>query len=145
MVAHNDIAVRAENLTKIFGDFTAVDSVSFEVYAGEIFGFLGPNGAGKTTTIKILCGLLTPTSGTGIVAGWDCSTQYEEIRKDIGYMSQKFSIYDELTVEENLVFYGGVYGLEGEEKTDRIEWALDMADLCGLCKICQRLFPFLSH
>ncbi|MCA1960453.1 MAG: ATP-binding cassette domain-containing protein, partial [Desulfomonile sp.] len=92
----SDIAVLTNNLTKVFGDFVAVDHVSFETRRGEIFGFLGPNGAGKTTTIKILCGLLTPTSGQGWVAGLDVSRDYEQIRKQIGYMSQKFSIYVDL-------------------------------------------------
>jgi ABC-2 type transport system ATP-binding protein len=121
--------VIAEELTKVFGKFVAVDRVSFQVSRGEIFGFLGPNGAGKTTTIKILCGLLTPSSGRASVAGWDCSTQYEEIRKNIGYMSQKFSIYEDLTVEENLDFFGGVYGLSGAGKRAREDWVLEMAGL----------------
>ena len=129
MGSPKNTAVMAKDLTKVFGAFTAVDNVSFEVRPGEIFGFLGPNGAGKTTTIKILCGLLTPTSGTGVVAGWDCSTEYEQIRKHIGYMSQKFSIYEELTVEENMDFFGGVYGLIGSAKERRMEWALEMANL----------------
>ncbi len=127
--AENGPAVTARDLTKVFGSFTAVDRVSFEVEEGEIFGFLGPNGAGKTTTIKILCGLLTPTSGAAQVAGLDVSSQYEQIRERIGYMSQKFSIYQDLTVQENLDFYGGVYGLFGEEKEERDAWVLDMAGL----------------
>ncbi len=141
MNSRNNIAVLAKDLTKVFGNFTAVDHVSFEVTRGEIFGFLGPNGAGKTTTIKILCGLLTPTSGTGFVAGWDASTQYEEIRKHIGYMSQKFSIYQDLTVEENLDFFGGVYGLEGEEKKRREASALEMAGLTDMRKSMTRDLP----
>ena len=127
--AENGPTVIARDLTKVFGSFTAVDRVSFEVEEGEIFGFLGPNGAGKTTTIKILCGLLTPTSGAAQVAGLEVSTQYEQIRERIGYMSQKFSIYQDLTVQENLDFYGGVYGLSGEEKEERDAWVLDMAGL----------------
>ncbi|MGO9566053.1 MAG: ATP-binding cassette domain-containing protein [Desulfomonilaceae bacterium] len=124
-----EIAVFAEDLTRVFGNFLAVDHVSFEVPKGEIFGFLGPNGAGKTTTIKILCGLLTPTSGVARVSGWDVSTQYEEIKKRIGYMSQKFSLYEDLTVEENLDFFGGIYGLDNERKQSRDAWVLDMAGL----------------
>jgi ABC-2 type transport system ATP-binding protein len=124
-----EIAVFAENLTRVFGNFVAVDHVSFEVPKGEIFGFLGPNGAGKTTTIKILCGLLTPTSGVARVSGWDVATQYEEIKKHIGYMSQKFSLYEDLTVQENLDFFGGIYGLDAERKQSRDAWVLDMAGL----------------
>ncbi len=127
--AEAEISVEAQDLTKIFGDFRAVDRVSFEVFKGEIFGFLGPNGAGKTTTMKILCGLLTPTSGTARVAGYDVSTEFNQIRKNIGYMSQKFSIYEDLTVAENLAFFGGVYGLHGDEKSRRTEWVLQMAGL----------------
>ncbi|MFH0824555.1 MAG: ABC transporter ATP-binding protein [Pseudomonadota bacterium] len=125
----NGTAVQATDLTKTFGDFVAVDHVNFEVGRGEIFGFLGPNGAGKTTTIKILCGLLTPSSGKAWVAGWDVSDQYEEIRKNIGYMSQRFSIYEDLTVEENLDFFGGIYGLRGIEKEERKDWVLELTNL----------------
>jgi ABC-2 type transport system ATP-binding protein len=124
-----EVTVSAENLTRVFGSFTAVDNVSFEVAKGEIFGFLGPNGAGKTTTIRILCGLLTPSSGEAWVSGWSVSTQYEEIKKHIGYMSQKFSLYEDLTVEENIDFFGGVYGLYGPRKVERGEWVLEMAGL----------------
>ncbi len=124
-----EIAVFAESLTRVFGNFVAVDHVSFEVPKGEIFGFLGPNGAGKTTTIKILCGLLTPTSGAARVSGWDVATQHEEIKKRIGYMSQKFSLYEDLTVEENLDFFGGIYGLDAKRKQSRDAWVLDMAGL----------------
>jgi ABC-2 type transport system ATP-binding protein len=124
-----EAAVFARDLTRVFGDFVAVDHVSFQVKRGEIFGFLGPNGAGKTTTIKILCGLLTPTSGEASVSGWGVSTQYEEIKKHIGYMSQKFSLYEDLTVNENIDFFGGVYGLVGERKDLRGRWVLEMAGL----------------
>ena len=127
--SQKDVAVFAKDLTKVFGSFVAVDRVSFEVERGEIFGFLGPNGAGKTTTIKILCGLLTPTSGEASVAGRDVSTQYEEVRKQIGYMSQKFSIYEDLTVAENLEFFGGVYGLSGKDHEQRAQWVLEMTGL----------------
>lgn len=121
--------VYARDLTRVFGDFVAVDHISFQVKRGEIFGFLGPNGAGKTTTIKILCGLLTPTSGEASVSGWAVSTQYEEIKKHIGYMSQKFSLYEDLTVNENVDFFGGIYGLAGERKDLRKRWVLEMAGL----------------
>jgi len=114
-----DTAIVAEDLTRMFGDFTAVDRISFEVRKGEIFGFLGANGAGKTTAIKMLTGLLTPTSGTASVAGWDVYSQAEQIKKSIGYMSQKFSLYDDLSVEENIRFYGGVYGLSGKELSEK--------------------------
>jgi len=106
-------AVHIENLSKRFGDFVAVDRVSIDVRRGEIFGFLGPNGAGKSTTIRILCGLLAPTSGRATVGGYDVATQPEEVRQTIGYMSQKFSLYDDMTVEENINFFGGVYGVMG--------------------------------
>ena len=127
--SNNEVEVFAEDLTKVFGDFVAVDHISFEVRKGEIFGFLGPNGAGKTTTIKILCGLLTPTLGTARVSGWDVSTQYEEIKKHIGYMSQRFSLYEDLTVEENLDFFGGIYGFEAARKQTRDAWVLNLAGL----------------
>jgi ABC-2 type transport system ATP-binding protein len=123
------ISVSVSGLTRVFGDFVAVDNISFDVQEGEIFGFLGPNGAGKTTTIKILCGLLRPTFGTGRVAGWDVSTQPEQIKKNIGYMSQKFSLYEDLTVQENIDFFGGVYGLDRERKEARDKWVLEMAGL----------------
>ncbi|MCX7680772.1 MAG: ATP-binding cassette domain-containing protein, partial [Anaerolineae bacterium] len=106
----DDCAVEVINLTKKFGDFTAVDGISFTIRRGEIFGFLGPNGAGKTTTIRMLLGLLRPTSGTARVLGFDVTRQSEEIRKRIGYMSQRFSLYQDLTVSENLEFYGRTYG-----------------------------------
>jgi ABC-2 type transport system ATP-binding protein len=113
----------AEGLTKRFGDFTAVDQISFSVTAGEIFGFLGANGAGKTTAMRMLCGLSIPTSGKGSVAGFDVYTQTEQIKKNIGYMSQKFSLYEDLTVSENMRFYGGIYGMRSssiKEKTASI-------------------------
>jgi ABC-2 type transport system ATP-binding protein len=125
----NDFAVTAENLTKKFDSFTAVDRVNFSVKKGEIFGFLGPNGAGKSTTIRMLCGLITPTGGKGWVGGYDISTESEEIKKIIGYMSQKFSLYQDLTVEENIRFYSGVYNIKEEKKKERMEWVLSMAGL----------------
>lgn len=122
-------AVVVKDLTRVFGNFVAVDHVSFNVRRGEIFGFLGPNGAGKTTTIKILCGLLSPSSGEGYVVGWSVSDSPEEIKKHIGYMSQKFSLYEDLTVKENIDFFGGIYGLTGAKKADRQEWVMEMAGL----------------
>lgn len=107
--------IKVDSLTKNFGAFTAVDHITFSVKKGEIFGFLGANGAGKTTAMKMLCGLLLPTSGTGIVAGFDLFTETENIKKNIGYMSQKFSLYEDLTPEENIDFFGGIYGLSREE------------------------------
>src|ERR1700704_2548229 len=104
-------AVEIDDLVKKFGDFVAVDHVSIKVAKGEIFGFLGPNGAGKSTTIRILCGLLTPTSGRASVRGFDVAREPETIRRNIGYMSQKFSLYDDLTVEQNINFFSGVYGV----------------------------------
>jgi ABC-2 type transport system ATP-binding protein len=122
-------AVEVENLTKCFGDFCAVDHVSFTVGRGEIFGFLGPNGAGKSTTIRILCGLLTPSEGRALVGGTDVAKKPEEVRRNIGYMSQKFSLYDDLTVEENIDFFGGVYGVPRTRRPERKEYALRIAGL----------------
>ncbi|MGA7829121.1 MAG: ABC transporter ATP-binding protein [Geobacteraceae bacterium] len=122
-------AVTLKNITKKFGDFTAVDHVSLEVKKGEIFGFLGPNGAGKSTTIRMLCGILTPTSGSGSVAGFDVSRSAERIKEHIGYMSQRFSLYDDLTVEENIDFYSGIYKIPQDKKRERKEWVLEMAGL----------------
>src|SRR5689334_14341729 len=124
-----ETAVAIDNLVKRFGDFVAVDHVSLQVKKGEIFGFLGPNGAGKSTTIRMLCGLLTPTSGKGSVNGLDVATQPEEIRKNIGYMSQKFSLYDDLTVEENIDFFAGIYGLAPARESERKQDVLNMAGL----------------
>lgn len=127
----NDHAVITENLTKKFGDFTAVDHVNFAIPRGEIFGFLGPNGAGKTTTMRMLLGLLRPTAGTALVLGLDVQHQLSEIRQRIGYMSQKFSLYNDLTVNENLNFYGGVYGVRGAKLRERKKYILHMAGLEG--------------
>lgn len=112
---NKETIISVRNLTKQFGDFKAVDNISFDVAKGEIFGFLGANGAGKTTAIRILCGLSYPTSGSGHVAGWDIRTQAEEIKRNIGYMCQKFSLYEDLTVLENMELYGGIYGLRKKE------------------------------
>ena len=126
---NNNLAVQVNDLRRTFGDFVAVDNISLSVKKGEIFGFLGPNGAGKSTTIRMLCGLLMPTGGTGTVGGFDINTESELIKQVIGYMSQKFSLYDSLTVEENINFFGGVYNVLKEKKTERKEWVLDMAGL----------------
>jgi ABC-2 type transport system ATP-binding protein len=122
-------AVHLDNLVKRFGDFVAVDRVSLDVAPGEIFGFLGPNGAGKSTVIRILCGLLAPTSGSASVHGFDVAKQAEAIRRNIGYMSQKFSLYDDLTVEENIEFFGGVYGVTPQAMPARRDYVLKMAGL----------------
>ena len=127
----NELSVVVKDLAKRFGDFVAVDRVSFEVRAGEIFGLLGANGAGKTTTIRMLTGLLRPSSGGGTVDGWDVNTQFENIKKSIGYMSQRFSLYNDLTVKENLQFFGGVYGLnraQVEARTAELNAALGLGE-----------------
>ncbi len=121
----------AENLTKKFGHFTAVDNISFEVEKGEIFGFLGANGAGKTTAMRMLCGLSIPTLGKGIVAGYDIRSQTELVKKNIGYMSQKFSLYDDLKVWENIELFAGIYGMKDKEiklKTDELMQILNFED-----------------
>jgi ABC-2 type transport system ATP-binding protein len=122
-------AVETRNLSKHFGAFRAVDRVTLAVEEGEIFGFLGANGAGKSTTIRMLCGLLKPTSGTALVLGTDVAKDPEGVKRKIGYMSQRFSLYDDLTVAQNLRFFGGVYGLTGEAARERQAWALHMSGL----------------
>jgi ABC-2 type transport system ATP-binding protein len=122
-------SVETRNLVKKFGSFVAVDDVSLAVKKGEIFGFLGPNGAGKSTVIRMLCGLLTPTSGSASVNGFDVARDPEEIRRTIGYMSQKFSLYDDLTVEENIDFFTGMYGVPREKRAERKRHVLEMANL----------------
>jgi ABC-2 type transport system ATP-binding protein len=124
-------AIELDGLTKRFGSFTAVDHLTMRVEAGEVFGFLGANGAGKSTVIRMLCGLLTPTEGTGRVLGVDVARDPEGVKRRIGYMSQRFSLYEDLTVGQNLRFFGGVYGLRGERAREREEWAIEMADLVG--------------
>jgi ABC-2 type transport system ATP-binding protein len=124
-----ELAVEAHDLRRTFDDFVAVDNISIAVDKGEIFGFLGPNGAGKSTTIRMLCGLLLPTAGRGTVGGYDILTQSESIKKIIGYMSQKFSLYDDLTVEENINFFSGIYTVPRDKKGPRKAWALEMAGL----------------
>jgi ABC-2 type transport system ATP-binding protein len=127
--ANNNIAVSVQNLEKKFGDFTAVDRINFAVKRGEIFGFLGPNGAGKSTTIRMLCGILEPTSGAGHVAGYDINRQQELIKQNIGYMSQRFSLYEDLTVEENIDFYGGIYKVPKKYRKEREERIIQMAGI----------------
>ncbi len=125
----SDVAVKIEDLVKTFGSFTAVDHVSLEVHKGEIFGFLGPNGAGKSTTIRILCGLLSPTSGKALVSDVDVAKDPEQVRRTLGYMSQKFSLYDDLKVEENIDFFSGIYGVPEERREERKQYVLRMAGL----------------
>jgi len=122
-------AVTVERLTRRFGAFTAVDAVSFEVARGEVFGFLGPNGAGKTTTIKMLTGLLQPSSGRGTVAGFDLVREVESVKRSIGYMSQLFSLYGDLTVAENIAFFAGLYGVPRARRAERRDWVLEIAGL----------------
>ncbi len=125
----SNFAVEIIDLVKTFGSFTAVDHITLQVGRGEIFGFLGPNGAGKSTTIRMLCGILAPSSGKGIVGGFDIFQEPERIKENIGYMSQKFSLYEDLTVEENLDFFAGIYRLSAKLKEERKKWALQMAGL----------------
>lgn len=125
------IAIEARNLTRTFGAFTAVNDISLSVEQGTIFGLLGANGAGKSTTIRMLCGLLKSSGGEGRVAGYDINREPEEIKRHIGYMSQEFSLYRDLTVAENITFFGGVYGLSREKIRTRTEWVLEMAGLRG--------------
>jgi len=124
-------AVTVRELTRRFGDFVAVDRVSFDVEQGEIFGFLGANGAGKSTTIRMLCGLLKPTAGTALVAGIDVGRDPEGVKRSIGYMSQRFSLYELLSVEENITFFGGLYGLDDDRIVARRDYVLEMAGLRG--------------
>jgi len=130
-MAENHSSVVVENLVKRFGDFVAVDHINLETRKGEIFGFLGPNGAGKSTTIRMLCGLLKPTSGRAVVAGYDVSREPESVRQNIGYMSQKFSLYNDLKVIENLRLFAGLYNVPSAQLGERIDWAMEMADLEG--------------
>lgn len=128
-MANNGIVIESENLTRKFGSFTAVDNITFNVSKGEIFGFLGANGAGKTTAMRMLTGLLLPSSGKATVAGFDIYKQTEKIKKSIGYMSQKFSLYEDLSIRENIRFYGGIYGLSMREvkvKTDKLLQKLNL-------------------
>lgn len=121
--------ITAVNLTKTFGDFTAVDNISFEIYKGEIFGFLGANGAGKTTAMRMLCGLSIPSSGEAKIAGYDVYSETEKIRSNIGYMSQKFSLYEDLTIAKNINFFGGIYGLSDKELKEQSNSLIEKLDL----------------
>ena len=125
------ISIDVKELTKKFGSFIAVDKVSFSVDKGEVFGFLGANGAGKSTTIRMLCGILEPTSGDAFVGGFSVMNEPDRVKQNIGYMSQKFSLYNDLTVEENINFFGGVYGLNGDKLQERKNWVLEISDLKG--------------
>ena len=129
MTTFNSNAVTVKNLEKRFDDFVAVDRISFSVTKGEIFGFLGPNGAGKSTTIRMLCGIITPTSGQGQVAGYDILSEAEDIKHSIGYMSQKFSLYEDMTPYENVRFYLGIYDVPATLWDERIQWVFDMTRL----------------
>ena len=133
--------IEVKELTKQFGKFTAVDHVSFSVEKGEVFGFLGANGAGKSTTIKMLCGILEPTSGDALVAGYSVMNEPDKVKRSIGYMSQRFSLYNDLTVEENINFFGGVYGLGGDELQERKKWVLKIANLEGKQKLLTGSLP----
>ena len=123
------IAIHAEGLTKQFGDFIATNDISFDVFKGEIFGFLGANGAGKTTAMRMLCGLSRPSRGKAMVAGFDVGTQSEDVKRQIGYMSQKFSLYEDLSVKENIRFYGGIYGLSNQQIREKMDAILKKLDL----------------
>jgi ABC-2 type transport system ATP-binding protein len=140
-MAENHNSVVIEDLVKKFGEFTAVDHISLQTRTGEIFGFLGPNGAGKSTTIRMLCGLLKPTSGRATVAGYDVAQQPESVRQNIGYMSQKFSLYNDLKVIENLRLFAGLYNVPSHQVEERIAWALEMANLKGQEKLMVGTLP----
>ena len=134
-------AIYTEDLTKVFGTFTAVDKISLQVEQGEVFGFLGANGAGKTTAMKMLTGLLNPTSGTAKVSGFDVYSQAEQIKKNIGYMSQKFSLYDDLTVQENIRFYGGIYGLSDKKLKSKSDELINSVGLLDIRRSLVRSLP----
>ena len=125
------LAVDVRGLTRVFDKFVAVDHIDLQVASGKVFGFLGPNGAGKSTTIRMLCGILRPSGGQGTVGGFDIVRQTEQLKNNIGYMSQRFSLYEDLTVEENLLFFAGVYNVRGAQRDKRIAWAVEMAGLRG--------------
>lgn len=129
MNKQNKYSIEVENLTKKFGDFIAVDNITFNVKKGEIFGFLGANGAGKSTAMRMLCGLLSPTSGKALVGGYDIFKETENVKKNIGYMSQKFSLYEDMTIGENIEFYGGIYGLSKNDITEKTNILLEKFNL----------------
>ena len=137
----NEKVITAKELTKQFGDFTAVDKISFDVEKGEIFGFLGANGAGKTTAMRMLCGLSLPTSGTATVAGFDVYKENEQIKKNIGYMSQKFSLYEDLTIRENINFYAGIYGVSDEMIKEKTNSLIKQLNLEGEEKTLVKALP----
>jgi ABC-2 type transport system ATP-binding protein len=137
----SDFAIQARDLTRTFGDFVAVDHITFDVKPGEVFGFLGANGAGKTTAIKMLTGLLQPSAGQASVAGHDIATETEAVKRDIGYMSQRFSLYDDLTVRENIQLYGGIYDLSGAEIAERMERILSRLGLEHAARSLVRAIP----
>lgn len=134
-------SIEVKNLTKKFGDFVSVNNISFNVKKGEVFGFLGANGAGKSTTIRMLCGILKPTSGDAIVGGFSVMNQPEKVKQQIGYMSQRFSLYNDLTVEENINFFGSIYGLSNRILEERKKWVLSVADLIGKEKLLTNSLP----
>ena len=131
-----EVVIKTDRLTKQFGDFIATNAITFDVYKGEIFGFLGANGAGKTTAMKMLCGLSTPSSGTAQIAGFDIYKETERIKKNIGYMSQKFSLYEDLTITENIRFFGGIYGLKKKDLSDKTK---NLLEKLGLQKEANKL------
>lgn len=134
-------SIEVKNLTKKFGEFISVNNISFNVKKGEVFGFLGANGAGKSTTIRILCGILKPTSGDANVGGFSVMNQPEKVKQQIGYMSQKFSLYNDLTVEENINFFGNIYGISNSVLEERKRWVLSVADLTGKEKLLTNSLP----
>ena len=137
----DEIVIKAEGLTKRFGNFTATDHITFEVRKGKIFGFLGANGAGKTTAMRMLCGLSQPSDGKAMVAGYDVATQYEQVKRHIGYMSQKFALYDDLTVEENLVLFGGIYGMPRKKVRTKITELLNELGFANQRKTMVKSLP----
>lgn len=134
-------AIDVQGLTRRFGDFVAVDNITFSVEQGEIFGFLGANGAGKTTTIRMLCGILGPSAGRAVVSGFDIERQADELKMHIGYMSQRFSLYDDLTVSENIEFFGGIYRMPKKDLIERSAWVIEMAGLAGKQKTITGILP----
>ena len=137
----SDLAIQVKDLTRTFGNFTAVDHISFEVNAGEVFGFLGANGAGKTTAMRMLIGLLQPSAGTARVAGYDVARETEDVKRSIGYMSQRFSLYEDLTPRENIRLYGGIYGLTREQIRERTAQMLERLGFSGVADTAVRSLP----